>query len=90
MMCYTMCTMSDLRIILADNLIKLRKANHLTQLELAQKLNYSDKAISKWEHGDTLPDIETLKTLADMYGVTVDALLTEEPIENKIDLKQTR
>ena len=45
------------------NLINLRKANKLTQLELAQKLNYSDKAISKWERGDSMPDILLFKEL---------------------------
>lgn len=79
--------MSDLRMIIAENLTKLRKASNLTQLELAEKLNYSDKAVSKWEHGDTMPDIETLKTIADLYGVTVDSILEEGPVEDKIDIK---
>ncbi len=69
--------MEDLKNIIADNLISLRKANKLTQLELAEKLNYSDKAISKWERGESLPDIIILKQLADMYGVGVDYILSE-------------
>jgi transcriptional regulator with XRE-family HTH domain len=52
--------MRDVRQIIADNLIELRKVNKLTQLELAEKLNYSDKAISKWERGESLPDVEIL------------------------------
>ena len=75
--------MEDLKNIIADNLISLRKANKLTQLELADKLNYSDKAISKWERGESLPDIVILKQLADMYGVNVDYILTTHTEEVK-------
>lgn len=63
--------------IVANNIIQLRKENKLTQAELAQKLNYSDKAISKWERGESIPDIEILKKVADMFGVTIDYLVTE-------------
>ena len=72
-----MLIMEELKNIIADNLINLRKANKLTQLELAEKLNYSDKAISKWERGESLPDIVILKQLADMYGVSVDYMLNQ-------------
>lgn len=75
--------MKELKDIIADNLITLRKANKLTQLELAEKLNYSDKAISKWERGESLPDIVILKQLADMYGVSSDYILTEHTEEAK-------
>lgn len=67
----------ELKDIVARNLVELRKIFGFTQLEIAEKLNYSDKAISKWERGESLPDVETLKKLADIYGVTVDFLLTE-------------
>ncbi len=75
--------MKELKYIIADNLVSLRKANKLTQLELADKLNYSDKAISKWERGESLPDIVILKQLADMYGVGVDYILNEQTEEVK-------
>lgn len=81
-LCYTL-SMEELKNIIADNLITLRKANKLTQLELAQKLNYSDKAISKWERGESLPDIVILKQLADMYGVGVDYILNPHTEEVK-------
>lgn len=55
-----------------------RKLSGLTQAELAAKLNYSDKSISKWERGDGTPDIFVLKDLADIYGVTVNDLISEE------------
>jgi len=69
---------SDLKKIIAKNLIALRTKAKMTQLELATKLNYSDKAISKWEHGDSMPDIVILKQLADLFNVTVDYLLTDD------------
>lgn len=70
--------MADVKKILAQNLYDLRCAASLTQLTLAEKMNYSDKAISKWERAESVPDIFTLKRLADFYGVSVDYLLTEE------------
>lgn len=75
--------MEEFKNIIAENLMNLRKANKLTQLELAEKLNYSDKAISKWERGESLPDILILKQLADMYGVGVDYILVAHSEEAK-------
>lgn len=62
---------------MAKNLLELRKAASLTQMELADKLNYSDKSVSKWEHGDAVPDIEVIARIAEFYGVTVDYLISE-------------
>ena len=67
--------MEDLKAIIADNINQLRRDAGLTQLELAERLNYSDKAISKWERGESIPDIVTLKAVADEFGVSVDYLL---------------
>lgn len=82
--------MEDIRLILADNLAKLRKKHKLTQVELAHQLGFSDKSISKWEQGDTIPDIETIKKIADLYGVSVDSLLEDKPQENEIDTKERK
>lgn len=60
---------------IADNIAKLRQAAGMTQLELAQKLNYSDKAVSKWERADSIPDIVVLKSIADRFGVSLDFLV---------------
>ena len=60
---------------IAKNLAHYRKAAGLTQVELAEKINYSDKSVSKWESGNGVPDVYTLMQLAELYGVTVDALL---------------
>ena len=76
--------MKELKDIVAENLIFLRKQNKLTQLELAEKLNYSDKSVSKWEHGETLPDIEVLKKIADLYNVTLDYIVSEDKHEDKL------
>lgn len=70
--------MENLNLIIAKNISDIRKENKLTQLELAERLNYSDKAVSKWERGESLPDIAVLKEFADMFGVTLDYLVTTE------------
>lgn len=70
--------MENLKNILAQNLVKLRKASNMTQSELAEKLSYSDKAVSKWERGESVPDIEILYEISKLYDVTIDELLSEE------------
>jgi Predicted transcriptional regulators len=70
--------MSDLKQIIARNIATLRKESRMTQVELAEKTNYTDKAVSKWERGESLPDIEVIKTIADQFGVTLDYLVQEE------------
>lgn len=74
--------MSEIKDIIAKNLTNLRIERQLTQIELAQKINYTDKSISKWEHGDAMPPIDVLKELAELYGVTLDYLVSEKPEEN--------
>ena len=69
--------MEDIKKIIANNIQQLRRETGITQLDLAERLNYSDKAISKWERGESVPDITVLKQIADMFGVTVDYLLCE-------------
>lgn len=75
--------MIDIKKNISKNLTNLRKTRKLTQSELAQRFNYSDKAVSKWEHGDAIPSVETLQELADFYGVTLDYLTHEITPENK-------
>lgn len=69
--------------ILAENLTYYRKAAGYTQLEIAEKFNYSDKSISKWERGDGAPDVFVLKSLADLYGITIDDFFNEEKKRTK-------
>lgn len=71
----------SLRKIVAENLVKYRKSSKLTQSQLANIINYSDKAISKWERGESLPDIYTLSVIADYYGITVNDLLEEGEVK---------
>ena len=72
-------SMRDLKSIVALNLVNCRKSSDMTQLQVAEKLNYSDKAVSKWERGESLPDISVLVALAKLYDVTLDYLVTEHP-----------
>ena len=82
--------MKDYRTIIAENLTRLRTASHLTQAELADKLSYSDKAVSKWERGESIPDVTVLKTVADLYGVTVDYLLAEHSENEEIIIPERK
>lgn len=68
-----------LRENFARNLSHYRKSLGLTQTELAERLNYSDKSISKWERGDGLPDLSVTAQLAEIFGLTVNDLLADKP-----------
>ena len=70
--------MTDMRQTIAQNIVRLRTARGWTQAELAERLSYSDKAVSKWERAESLPDIIVLKQLADLFSVSVDDLLREQ------------
>ncbi len=73
---------------LTEKLITLRKNKGLTQKELAEKLNYSDKVISKWERGESLPNINAVKDLASFYHISIDDLLDDNniPKEDEVSL----
>jgi transcriptional regulator with XRE-family HTH domain len=70
--------MENVKEIIAKNLVSLRKSKKMTQQELAERLNYSDKAVSRWEHAETLPDIETLFKICEIYNVRFEYLLQKE------------
>ena len=80
----------ELKYTIAHNIAALRKSCGMTQLQLAEKLSYSDKAVSKWESGASLPDITVLKQIADFFGVTVDSLISDGEVvpEKKPDNKR--
>ena len=59
----------EIREIVAKNIADFRKSAGLTQSELAEKINYSDKSVSKWERGESIPDVITLAQLAEFFGV---------------------
>lgn len=64
-----------LKLQIGNNIAACRKREDMTQAELAQKLNYTDKAVSKWERGESVPDVLTLVQLSELFGIRVDALL---------------
>ncbi len=74
--------MNNLASIIGKNVAALRKARGLTQQELAEKIHYSDKSISKWELGYAAPSVDILIDIARFFGVTVDYLLTEQNEES--------
>lgn len=66
---------------LAEKLVTLRKQKGLTQMELAEKLNVSRQAVSRWEVGAAVPSTDNLKVLGELYGVPVDYLLNDDTTE---------
>lgn len=63
-----------------DNLIQLRKMKHMSQEELAEKVEVSRQTLSKWETGESLPDIEKAMMIAEVFGVTLDDLVNYESV----------
>ncbi len=80
--------MEDIKNIVAENIINLRRDRGMTQSELADKLNYTDKAVSKWERGESIPSVIVLKEIADLFEVTVDYLITPEQDKKTIEAKE--
>lgn len=68
--------MEQIKDVFAGNLIRLRTDAGMTQAQLAETLNYSDKSVSKWERAEGMPDLAVAKAIADHFGVTVDWMLT--------------
>ena len=64
-----------IRSAIAENIVALRRKSGMTQQDLADALRYTDKAVSKWERAESIPDVVILKRVADLFGVTVDYLL---------------
>ena len=76
----------NLARIIGTNIMRLRKLTNMTQLELADKLGYSDKSVSKWEQGNGIPDVRTLLQIAECFNVNLDDLVrehTEKPVMPK-------
>ena len=85
--------MEDLKDIVAKNLVELRAKAGFTQLELAEKINYTDKAVSKWERGEALPDIRVMVKLAEIYNISVDDIVsvhTVKKIRPKMNIGKKR
>lgn len=82
--------MKELKEIVAEKLVYLRKENKMTQAELAEKLNYSDKSVSKWERGEALPDIEVIVKIAKLFNVSLDYIVSEEDVKVSTTAKSQR
>ena len=80
--------MNSLRENVARNISDLRRKNNWTQAELAEKLNYSDKAISKWERAESMPDIEILYQMSQLFNVTIDYFCSEHGNPEKEQLSE--
>lgn len=76
-------TEEKLRENIAKNIASLRKEKGMTQAELAEALNYSDKSVSKWERGDGIPDILVIHKIAELFGVTLNDIISEEVVVKK-------
>lgn len=72
----------------SKNIVRLRQASGMTQAELAAKLNYSDKAVSKWERGESLPDVAVLSQIADLFQVSLDWLVRGEVMSAEPAVKE--
>ncbi|MBQ7351516.1 MAG: helix-turn-helix transcriptional regulator [Clostridia bacterium] len=73
--------MDDIKNIIAKNLTTLRKKHNLTQNDLAKKLNYSDNAVSRWEHAEVTPSIETLQQISEIYGVPLRSIIEDNAVK---------
>ncbi len=84
--------MNNVKAIVPKNISKLSQEKGMTQTTLAEKLNYSDKAVSKWERAESMPDITVLVEIADLFEVSLDYLVrTEESLkrfEAKVEKKE--
>lgn len=65
-----------------DNLVQMRKVLQLTQEDIAEKLGVTRQSVAKWESGESIPDLDKCKQLADIFGVSLDDLANYEPEEN--------
>ena len=77
-------SMKDINLIIGTNIKELRKANKLTQYELAEKLNYSNKAISRWESGEVIPDVLTLNKLCEIFNIPITQIFEENVTTKKV------
>ena len=66
----------------SDNLIHMRKLKQMTQEDIAEKVGVTRQAVAKWESGETIPDLDKCKTIAEVFGVSLDDLANYEPEDN--------
>lgn len=83
--------MKDIKEIIAENIVTLRKEHDMTQNELAKKLMYSDNTISRWEHAEITPSVESLVQISELFNIPIESLLKEKAVEQKpVESEKTR
>lgn len=82
--------MADIKEIVAKNIIALRKKHNMTQNELAEKLNYSDNAVSRWERGEVTPSIETLQQISETFSVPLESLFKDNVVVSLTNEERTQ
>ena len=91
LLCYYLSMeIEKLKNLISSNILAFRKRSGLTQAELAEKLNYSDKAVSKWERGDGIPDVAVLCDMAEIFGVTLSDFVSETAKKKAPPVRATR
>ena len=80
--------MEDMKKVAGENITRLRTSLNMTQAQLGERLNYSDKSVSKWERGESLPDVFVLKQIADLSGVTVDYIITPHDPDEEVKVEK--
>ena len=81
---------TEIRSNFAKNVRELRIDRKLNQVQLGERLSYSSKAVSKWENGDVMPDIVTLKMIADFFEISVDELISNKNVVRKSHRRKNR
>lgn len=76
--------MKDINLIIGNNIKELRKINKMTQSDLAEKLNYSNKAVSRWESGEVIPDVQTLNNICEIFEVPIESIFKEQLPTEKV------
>ena len=71
-------------IIIGNNIRELRKINQMTQTDLAEKLNYSNKAVSRWESGEVIPDVQTLNKICQLFEIPISNIFEEKLPTEKV------
>lgn len=70
-------SMKDINLVVGNNIKELRKIHKMTQADLAEKLNYSNKAVSRWESGEVIPDVVTLNNICEVFEIPISKIFEE-------------
>lgn len=76
--------MKNINLIIGNNIKELRKINKMTQNDLAEKLNYSNKAVSRWESGEVIPDVQTLNNICEVFEIPIENIFKEHLPTEKV------